>query len=142
MKKTLFVVSLLFPLTTFANDPCIPNLIKEDMCVAAEKIASGVKKSIPIKITDSMKITDVTSEKRRVIMIMSLSYNMNGLTAIANGDNKLLRDIRDFHNKASIQTACGNKYIRSFINLGGEVEYKFTFKDKSIYDVVTITSCY
>lgn len=142
MKKILFVVSLLFPLTTFANNPCIPNLIKEDMCVAAEKIANGVKKNIPIKITDSMKITDITSEKRRIIMTMSLSYNMNDLTAIDNGDDQLLHEIRDFHNKASIQTACGNKYIRSFINLGGEVEYKFIFKNKSIYDVVTVTTCY
>lgn len=141
MKITLFYLIFIFPAVAFANNTCIPNLIKEDMCVSAKKITTAMQKELPVKITENMAITTATAEQRRVILTASLSYNLDTLINMADGDKEFIAKARAINKKVSRKTICENREIRAFINLGGEVQYDYIFNDGSVYDIVTITSC-
>lgn len=141
MKIILFYLIFIFPAVAFADNACIPNLIKEDMCVSAKKITTAMQKELPVKITENMVITTATAEQRRVILTASLSYNLDTLIDMADGDKEFIAKARAINKKVSRKTICENREIRAFINLGGEVQYDYIFNDGSVYDIVTITSC-
>lgn len=141
MKIILFYLIFIFPAVAFADNACIPNLIKEDMCVSAKKITTAMQKELPVKITENMVITTATAEQRRVILTASLSYNLDTLIDMAGGDKEFIAKARAINKKVSRKTICENREIRAFINLGGEVQYDYIFNDGSVYDIVTITSC-
>lgn len=141
MNKFILAVLLFVPVVSLADNSCIPNLIKEDMCVSAKKITTAMQKELPVKITENMVITTATAEQRRVILTASLSYNLDTLINMADGDKEFIAKARAINKKVSRKTICENREIRAFINLGGEVQYDYIFNDGSVYDIVTITSC-
>lgn len=142
MDKLLLIALLFTPLASLANNPCIPNLINEDMCKIASEATRELKGSLPLKITDTMKITEAVAEQKRIILTASLDYNKETLDSMVANDKELIDKIKDINKRMANKTVCDDANSRSFINLGGEIEYDFVFKDGSIYDIVTVTACY
>ncbi|MEQ4787953.1 hypothetical protein ABN070_14910 [Morganella morganii] len=140
MKKYPLLL-LLFTTAVFAKSTCMSNLTQQDMCIVAKKITSAMQKELPVKITENMVITTATTEQRRVILTASLSYNLDTLIDMADGDKEFITKAKAINKKVSRKTICENREIRAFINLGGEVQYDYIFNDGSVYDIVTITSC-
>ncbi|MGQ6630770.1 hypothetical protein ACUNDV_23885 [Serratia sp. IR-2025] len=127
---------------SFAHaDKCMPNLVKEDMCKVATKLAMEGKNSIPTKISENMQITDIKSENVRLILTASLSYNLSSLEEAYHHNEENIEQAKNYMRKYAKNNACNKKPTRSFINLGGQIEYDYVFNDGSIYDVVTVTSC-
>ncbi|HDU8661597.1 TPA: hypothetical protein RG707_001371 [Serratia liquefaciens] len=141
MKKYLIATTLLLWTSFSQAENCMPNLIKEDVCKAAASLAKEGKHSIPIKVSENMQITDIKAENNRLIMTASLSYNSQYLEEAYQHDEKKLEHAKLYGRKHAKNNACTKKPTRSFINLGGQIEYDYVFNDGSIYDIVTITSC-
>ncbi|MEX9223569.1 hypothetical protein AB7W86_07535 [Providencia rettgeri] len=142
MNKLLLIALLFTPFASLANNPCIPNLINEDMCKIASEATRELKSSLPLKITDTMKITEAVAEQKRIILTASLNYNKETLDSMVANDKELIDKIKNINKRMANKTVCDDANSRSFINLGGEIEYDFVFKDGSIYDIVTVTACY
>lgn len=141
MKLKLAAAALLLCASFAQADKCMPNLIKVDMCKVATSLASEGKNSIPIKISENMQITDIKSEDSRLILTASLSYNLPDIEEAYQQDEKKIEQAKSYGRTYAKNNACTKKPTRSFINLGGQIEYDYVFNDGSIYDVVTITSC-
>ncbi|MDX7275482.1 hypothetical protein SJ322_24890 [Serratia marcescens] len=141
MKFKIAAAALIICASFAQADTCMPNLIKEDMCKVASNLAIEGKNSIPIKISENMQITDIKSENVRLILTASLSYDLSYLEETYQHDDKKLKQAKDYGREYAKNNACNKKPTRSFINLGGQIEYDYVFNDGSIYDVVTITSC-
>lgn len=134
---TLFIL----PIFSFANDLCFKNLIKEDMCAHASKIASEAGKSLPIKLNDNMSIISINAILNKLLFVARLNYNHEYLSSVYNGDmtvEKKLKSIMQNYSKSSI---CTNKQTEAFVGLGGEIEYRYVFSDGNVFDTYTITSC-
>lgn len=142
MKKLLLIALLFTPLVSLANNPCIPNLINEDVCKIASEATRELKSSLPLKITDTMKITEAVAEQKRIILTALLDYNKETLDSMVANDKELIDKIKNINKRMANKTVCSDANSRSFINLGGEIEYDFVFKDGTIYDIVTVTACY
>lgn len=142
MNKLLLMTMLSIPIVALADDQCTPNLINEDMCDAAKKFADNMKKALPITLSENLKITNVKSEKRRVIISASLAYNKDTLNELYDNDKYFYDKARKLSKKVTAKSVCDDSHTKAFVNLGGELEYEYYFKDGSIYDVTTITACY
>lgn len=141
MRKLLLAIMLSVPLSALADNPCVPNLINEDMCVVAKSIESELKKSIPIKVNERMNITDAKADITKVTVTTAFIYNQDEYKEILNNDDKLIAKTKDIVKKMGAKSSCSNKALNAFINLGGVVEYDYVFSDGSRYETVTITSC-
>ncbi|MEQ5120791.1 hypothetical protein [Morganella morganii] len=141
MKKILFGI-LLLPLVTFADNSCMPNLINEDMCLAAKKFADNGNKSVPVSISERVKINKFRAEKRRVIITANLDYDKKTLEDLYDNDPYFYDKARKLSRKVTIESICSDKNIKAFTNLGGEIEYEYFFSDGAIYDIMTVTACY
>lgn len=143
MRKIKLLTLLAFiSFSSIANEECEPNLIKEDVCKTAHNIAVESQKYLPIKITETMYISSIKSEKNKLIFNAKLSYSESDLQYANKQAN-----IDDDQVKKLIREQTKNRVCllktpsKSFINLGGKIEYDYIFNDGTIYDVVTINSC-
>ncbi|KGP45059.1 hypothetical protein [Morganella morganii] len=141
MRKILLVAMLSVSLSTLADNPCMPNLIKEDMCVAASKFAVEINRDIPVDLGGGIKLTAVKAEQRRVILAVTFPYNMDVLKSTVSDDKKVIDDSKAISRKVMKTNLCTSKTTRAFINLGGEIQQDSFFSDGSIYDSLTVTSC-
>lgn len=141
MRAILATILLILPFFSLANDICFKNLIKEDMCALAEKIANEGSKVLPIKVGNNMSIISINSVFNRIIIIAYLNYTKTDLSSIYKGDVSIEKKLNNYMKNYSKSNACMNKQTSSFINLGGEIEYKYVFSDGSIFDTYAITSC-
>lgn len=143
MRKTLIYMALsIFPLCASAdNNKCTPNTTNQDMCIFAKKLADEVQKELPIKNSDDLYLTEVKTDKTRVIITAKMKYSSNELknTLKIKGNNIDAA-------KASLRTnaensVCSNKQLSAFINLGGIMQYEYVFNDGKLLDIVAVTSC-
>lgn len=141
MKFIIFIITFLLASPALSKDDCTPNLIKEDMCLYAKEIVSEVRKSLPIKMSETAKITSLRSENTRVIATVIFSYNLYELKTVLSRNNISINKMREIGRLHSNNNACSDDTLKSFLNLGGEFQYEYFFNDGSIYDVVTITNC-
>lgn len=140
MIKTASVfLLLLIPFWSVANELCFNNLINEDMCAHANKIASEGSKQTPIQLNDNISIVSINSILNRVILVARLNYDYLSLTT--NHDITLEHKTKELIRNLSKYKICTNRQTRAFIHLGGEVEYRYVFSDGNIFDAYTITSC-
>lgn len=129
------------PIFSYANDICFKNLIKEDMCAYASKVASEAGKSLPIKLNDNMSIISVNSIFNKLLFVAHLNYNHEYLSKIYKGDVNLERKLKDTMRNYSKSSICTDRQTRAFVGLGGEIEYRYVFSDGNVFDTYAITSC-
>lgn len=123
------------------SNTCTPNLIKEDMCIQAKKLAGNVQKELPIKSGDNLYITNVKADNTRVIITAEMKYNRNALEhAYQNNDSDIdkAKKILSYNAENSV---CQNKILMSFINLGGVIQYEYVFNDGNLFNIVAVSSC-
>ncbi|EMO7835904.1 hypothetical protein AB2842_001834 [Morganella morganii] len=109
MNKLLLAIMLLVPLSALADNPCVPNLIHEDMCVVAKSIESDLKKSIPIKVNERMNITNAKADMTKVTVTTAFIYNQDEYKELLNNDDELITKTKDIVKKMGVKSSCSNK---------------------------------
>ncbi|HEA2991436.1 TPA: hypothetical protein RVQ02_004336 [Escherichia coli] len=134
-------VLFILPIFSFANDICFKNLINEDMCAHANKIASEAGKSLPIKLNDNMSIVSINAILNKLLVVAHLNHNNSYLSKVYNGDVTLENKLKSVMRNYSKSSICSNRQMKAFIHLGGEIEYRYVFSDGNIFDTYAITNC-
>ncbi|HCN3290395.1 hypothetical protein ACYAZR_09800 [Klebsiella pneumoniae] len=141
IKKASVFLLLSIPFCSVANELCFKNLIREDMCAYASKIASESGKVLPIKLSDNMSIVSINAIFNKLIFVAYLNYNHDYLSSTYNGDISLEKKLKGVMRNYSKSSVCTNRQTSAFVGLGGEIEYRYVFSDGNIFDTYAITSC-
>lgn len=142
MKKTLLYIALsLVPWYASADNKCTPNLTKQDMCIFAKKLADELQKELPIKNSDNLSLTEVKTENTRVIITGAMKIASYEFERSFNNNYTNIDKVKELLRSNAKESACLNRQLKSFINLGGVIQYEYVFSDGKLLDVIAVTSC-
>lgn len=133
---------LFSPIAMSTNNPCMLNITGQDMCIAAKTFADNGNKSVPLSISERVKINKFRAENRRVIITANFDYDKKTLENLYDNNPGFYEKARKLSRKVTTESICSDKSIKAFTNLGGEIEYEYFFNDGEIYDIMTVTTCY
>lgn len=139
--KNILIPALLILSPLALADYCTPNLIKENVCELAKKVADGGNKNTPNKISEEMTLLTYKTDGVKLTGLVRFSYNQKLLDLKTNGNQEALSKIESMVKQGAINSVCNGKATKAFINLGGEVEYDYIFNDGSSYTKFTISTC-
>lgn len=111
------------------------------MCIYAKKIAGELQKELPIKNSENLYITEVKTENTRVIITGEMKNTRNALDKAYNNNYANIEKAKGILRSNAKQAVCLDKYLTSFINLGGVIQYEYAFSDGKLFDIVAVTSC-
>jgi hypothetical protein len=141
MKEYLIATIFLLGPSYAIADECTPNLTKQDMCIYAKKIAGELQKELPIKNSENLYITEVKTENTRVIITGEMKNTRNALEKAYNNNYANIEKAKGILRSNAKQAVCLDKYLTSFIDLGGVIQYEYAFSDGKLFDIVAVTSC-
>jgi hypothetical protein len=124
-----------------ANDKCTPNLTKQDMCLYAKKIADELQKELPVKNSENLSLTEVKTENTRVIITGKMNSSSYDLEQVYKSNFANIDKAKGILRSNAKQAVCLDKYLSSFINLGGSIQYEYILSDGKLFDMVAVTSC-
>ena len=142
--RKIIALALLFTasLPVLAESECTPNLIKEDVCKIASGLAAESKSVLPIKITDGMEMYAIEARGNALVSHIRLSATESDMQAVYLREKVSPGLVKARVRMQTANNACAPKNpIRSFINLGGEVHYDYTFPSGKTYDSFSVVYC-
>lgn len=143
MKKlfTYMVLAAVPFCASAANDKCAPNLTKQDMCLYAKKISDKLQKELPIKNSENLSLTEVKTENTRVIITGKIKSTSYDIERTYNNNFVNIDKAKEILRGNTKKITCIDKYLTSFINLGGVIQYEYVLSDGKLFDIVAVTSC-
>ena len=113
-----------------------------DVCKIARKMADEMAFLLPMRLNSNLVIQTVFSVKNSIIMTAKLEYSKshleNALSSFGMNNDDMLKIMQNHARDGFCQPNTPNK---SFIDLGGVVEYHYRFNDGSMYTQQRIDSC-
>lgn len=142
MRAALITVLFTLPFCAFADNGCTPNHINFNVCEYAASVEKESKPYLPIKITDGMSMTEIVANGKTITSTALMKYSRGSLYDILDNSKDAIQKNKELLKSFAITNSCKeNSPTRSFISLGGEVVYEYRFKDRDLYQRITITNC-
>lgn len=118
---------------------CKPNLIGEDICLVAERMANEMATQLPMTTPDGTTLTSI--EANGSVVSISGSWKMSGDEFL----EKLLpspttmSEFRLEGLKSTTRMACSAEPLAAFVGLGGELRYTyFTVDGDRIFEALVV----
>ncbi|EBC2149057.1 hypothetical protein CVW54_18645 [Salmonella enterica] len=143
MKKTLVLLLLSSSLATYAaTTNCFNNHINEDMCTQAAKMAMDIRPHLPLTMSERIEMYSIESQENKLIAHVKIDMSEEEILTTAKQNHIPPEIVKTRMAEQAKIGVCEQKNpIRSFIRLGGEMQYIYTHPSGKIYNTVTITSC-
>jgi len=145
--KNFFIMSqfvFLFFSSYFASasDQCMPNMIEFDVCKYAKNLADEASSQLPMRMSNNLMIEKVFAFKNLFSMHVMYGYDEKALYAKAKKNNISIKQINQQIEKSTKANLCQDESpTKSFISLGGKVQYVYKFSDGMPYITVNVDSC-
>ncbi|WP_440864522.1 hypothetical protein [Symbiopectobacterium purcellii] len=140
--KSLAPLLLALPLSALAGKNCFNNHIKEDMCRQASDIARETQRSLPITLSERVEMYSIEAKENKLIARVKLGVTEDEILATAKQKHIQPGVVKTRMAELAKNGVCANKNpFRSFVRLGGEMEYIYTHPSGNVYSTVKITSC-
>ena len=122
-----------------SKDECRPNLIKFDVCKRVREVADNIAPQLPMKMSSTISLAQVTAIKTSLIFVVMLSYNKEYLeTELRKKDITMEELMSNFKQGMSKLLCKADPSISGLIEIGAQIQYKYYFRDMTPYTVVTI----
>lgn len=113
-----------------------------DVCKIARKIANEMAPLLPMRLSSNLVIQTVFAVKRSVGITAKFEYSKSHLESALSSSGMSNNDMLEIMRKHARDGFCQvNTPNKSFIDLGGVVEYHYRFNDGSMYTQQRIDSC-
>ncbi|MDE1508175.1 hypothetical protein PWJ72_01680 [Serratia nevei] len=125
-----------------AASECTPNLIKKDVCEIAANIAAEAKTTLPIRISEGIEMYSIEANKNALISYIRMKSTESEMQDIYTRGRVTPGLVKaKLREETKIKACESGNPIRSFINLGGEVHYNYTYPSGKTYDSFSIVYC-
>lgn len=142
MKKVLITLFFMFPITSIAASNCFNNHINKDMCKQAASMALDIRPHLPLTMSDRVEMYAIDSQENKLIAQVKIDMSEEEVLATAKQNHVQPGVVKTRMAEQAKSGVCEKKNpIRSFIRLGGEMQYIYTYPSGKVYNTVTITSC-
>ena len=143
MNKTLTVAAILCASADIIEkeqSACSPK--GTDVCKMARKMAHEMAPLLPIRLNSNLVVQTVVAVKGSISITAILEYSKSHLERLLSSSGMNNNEMLKIMNKHAKDGFCQpNTPNKSFIDLGGVVEYRYRFNDGSIYTQQRIDSC-
>ena len=142
MKKLLAILSVvLFANQASANEFCINNMLKDNVCKVAERWADESRGYLPVAVGDGVFITAANANDNVYSLTLKLPYDRTK-HELAQMDAGLTADTsRSLYFDSVKGIACDNELTNSFIGMGGHIRYIYRYEDNELLYEFYISSC-
>ena len=107
----------------------------------AKKISDKLQKELPIKNSENLSLTEVKTENTRVIITGKIKSTSYDIERTYNNNFVNIDKAKEILRGNTKKITCIDKYLTSFINLGGVIQYEYVLSDGKLFDIVAVTSC-
>ena len=143
VNKTLTVAAMLCAppdAITEEQSTCSPKGV--DVCKIARKIASEMAPLLPMRLSSNLVVQTVFAVNRSIAITAKFEYGKSHLDDVLSSSGMSNDDMLKIMHKHARDGFCQpNTPNKSFIDLGGVVEYHYRFNDGSVYARQRIGSC-
>lgn len=113
-----------------------------DVCKIARKIASEMAPLLPMRLNSNLIVQTVFAVDHSIAITAKFEYEKSHLDDVLSGSGMSNDDMLKIMQKHAKNGFCqSNTPNKSFIDLGGAVEYHYRFNDGSMYTRQRIDSC-
>lgn len=113
-----------------------------DVCKLARKVANEMAPLLPMRLNRNLVLHTVFAVNRLVAITAKFEYDRSDLESVLSSSGMNNDDMLKIMQKHAKDGVCqSNAISRSFVNLGGVVDYHYRFNDGSIYTQLRIDSC-
>lgn len=112
-----------------------------DLCATAKAYADAVAKELPVRLNQNLTMATVVAAGTRVVLTSTLGYDRKYLESMAASGSAPMQSINAAMVKSAQVGACEQPIVKSFINNGGSVQYKYRFNDGSSYMNPVVSNC-
>ncbi|WP_436910879.1 hypothetical protein [Klebsiella michiganensis] len=142
--KKIGLISILVMIShpAFAADKCKPNLTEFDVCERAQKIVTQVRPRLPLTLSENVIMKDVSADGNKIIAQVRLGVTEEEMLATASETHTSIDVAKSRMAEITKNGLCANKNpLGSFIRLGGEMQYVYTYPSGTFFNAVTVSSC-
>jgi len=143
MKKLFAILSVVL----FANNQasadefCINNMLKDNVCRIAERWVDESRGYLPVAVGDGVFITAANAKDNVYSLTLKLPYDRTK-HELAQMDAGLTADTsRSLYFNSVKGIACNNEITNSFIGMGGHIRYIYRYEDNELLYEFYISSC-
>ncbi|HBT3179504.1 TPA: hypothetical protein MBF34_002550 [Klebsiella aerogenes] len=139
----ILTLSLLFVSgLSFADVRCMPNLTKFNVCDKAEQIVKEVRPMLPMKLSEGVIMYAIDSSVNKIIAKVRIAMTEAQVDDYAKKNNTSQGAVKDLmSDQVRIAVCAKGNPLRSFIRLGGEMQYNYLFPSGNEYTTVNVRSC-
>lgn len=144
MNKILLGITLFLtiPSLCLAKDECKSNQVNFDTCKAAREFSDELATSLPMQMSQNIRLEKVFAIKSMVSMHAVLGYTKQYLELESSKAGVTMETLEEKMRNATIANICHPKSpTLAFIKLGGKIQYVYRFSDYMPYLEIDIKKC-
>lgn len=133
MKYFFIIIFLLFSFSSYAEN--------NDIFERAKEIQGEVSKDLPQKLSQTLTLHSASSSKKTVTLNAILHYTRSYLENAVDAGGVTMDSIKVKMRKFTKNTVCSFPLLKSFILIGGRIDYAYRFEDGEKYMLISIDRC-
>lgn len=140
--KYLTLILILISGLSFADVRCTPNITKFNICEKAEQIVKEVRPMLPMELSEGVSMYAIDASVNKIIAKVRLAMTEEQMDYYAKKNHITQGVAKDRMSDQVKMTVCTKSNpLRSFIRLGGEMQYTYFYPSGNEYTTVNVTSC-
>jgi len=144
VNKVLLIITffLTIPSLCLAKDECKSNQVTIDTCKAAREFSDELATSLPMQMSQNIRLEKVFAIKSMVSLHAVLGYTKQHLEQESSKAGVTMEALEEQMRNVTIANICQPKSpAATFIKLGGKIQYVYQFSDYMPYLKIDIKKC-
>lgn len=139
-KAALCLVSLVST-ASWGEELCTRNSLQVDVCRAATTISETIGRELPLRLNQSLVLQQISASRNLIRMRAVFDYTEAYLVKSAR-PGVTLDTMKTSVRESAIGIACRPKTeLQAFIELGGQLQFVYSFSDKAHFLTVEVDRC-
>ncbi len=140
--KYITAILVTLPFSALSATHCFYNLSNVDVCKQAAKMANEIKSDLPLNVSKDVSLYAVEVKDNKLIAYVRLNYSEYDALKIYPWAKKSWGFFKNQWRDTVTAFACGDENsLKSFVRMGGELQYIYSFINGDPYDSFSIVYC-
>lgn len=140
--RYLTFILLLISGFSFADVRCTPNITNFNVCEKANQIVKEVGPMLPMELSEGVSMYAIDSSVNKIVAKVRIAMTEEQMDYFAKKNHITQGVVKDrMSDQVKMAVCTKNNPLRSFVRLGGEMQYTYFYPSGSEYTTINITSC-